>query len=316
MRSFVLLIALWMAPCLAASQLRAADSAPPAKATPGELPKGAGGRELNLDFEQGTLDDWTAQGEAFRKQPIEGDAVAKRRRDMQSEHTGTFWIGGYERQQDKAQGTLVSAPFVVTKRYASFRVGGGSHSTTCVELVRRDTNRAFFRVSGTDRENLTPVVVDLDEQQGREIFIRLVDRHSGGWGHINFDDFRLHAVRPAFRNTRITAADIYEHAGLEPEEAAAAMTLPAGFKATLFAGEPDVVQPIAMALDDRGRMWIAEAYSYPIRVAEEKARDRILIFEDTDGDGRFDKRTVFADKLNLVSGLEVGFGGVWVGAAP
>ena len=48
----------------------------------------------------------------------------------------------------------------------------------------------------------------------------------------------------------------------------------------------------------------------------DKGRDRILIFEDTDGDGKFDKRTVFAEGLNLVSGLEVGFGGVWVGAAP
>ena len=94
------------------------------------------------------------------------------------------------------------------------------------------------------------------------------------------------------------------------------MTVPPGFKVTLFAGEPDVVQPIAMAIDDRGRLWVAEAYSYPRRVPEDQARDRILIFEDTDGDGRFDTRKVFADQLNLVSGLEVGFGGVWVGAAP
>src|SRR5262245_48679699 len=105
-------------------------------------------------------------------------------------------------------------------------------------------------------------------------------------------------------------------AGLGPKEAAAAMTAPAGFRVHLFAGEPDVKQPIAMALDDRGRLWVAEAYTYPRRAAEGKGTDRILIFEDTDGDGAFDKRTVFADKLNLVSGLEVGFGGVWVGAAP
>lgn len=104
--------------------------------------------------------------------------------------------------------------------------------------------------------------------------------------------------------------------GLSPEEAALAMTLPPGFHARLVAGEPDVVQPIAMAFDDRGRLWVAEAYSYPERVAEDKARDRILILEDTNGDAKFDKRTVFADKLNLVSGLELGFGGVYVGAAP
>ncbi len=113
-----------------------------------------------------------------------------------------------------------------------------------------------------------------------------------------------------------TAADVYAHSGLGPEDAARAMTLPPGFRATLFAGEPDVVQPIAMAIDDRGRIWVAEAYSYPRRVPDHQARDRILIFEDTDGDGRFDTRKVFADRLNLVSGLEVGFGGVWVGASP
>src|SRR5258705_9133604 len=94
------------------------------------------------------------------------------------------------------------------------------------------------------------------------------------------------------------------------------MTLPPGFKATLFAGEPDVKQPIAFAIDDRGRLWIAEAYTYPIRAAEGKGKDRILIFEDTDGDGRFETRKVFLENLNLVSGLEIGFGGVWVGAAP
>ena len=106
------------------------------------------------------------------------------------------------------------------------------------------------------------------------------------------------------------------YAGLAPEAAAQAMTVPPGFKVTLFAGEPDVVQPIAMAIDDRGRLWIAEAYSYPRRVPDKEAKDRILILEDTDGDGRFDTRKVFADHLNLVSGLEIGFGGVWVGAAP
>ena len=94
------------------------------------------------------------------------------------------------------------------------------------------------------------------------------------------------------------------------------MTVPDGFQVTLFAGEPDVVQPIAFTIDDRGRLWVAEAYSYPRRVPDDQANDRILIFEDTDGDGQFDTRKVFAEKLNLVSGLEVGFGGVWVGAAP
>jgi putative membrane-bound dehydrogenase-like protein len=104
--------------------------------------------------------------------------------------------------------------------------------------------------------------------------------------------------------------------GLRPLESAKAIALPPGFRAELFAGEPDVRQPIAFAIDDRGRVWVAEAYAYPRRQPEGQGRDRILVFEDRNRDGRFDRRTVFADDLNLVSGLEVGFGGVWVGAAP
>lgn len=104
--------------------------------------------------------------------------------------------------------------------------------------------------------------------------------------------------------------------GLAPAEAAAAMSVPPGFSVKLLAAEPDVRQPIAMCFDDRGRLWVAEAYAYPKRVAPEEARDRILIFEDTDGDHVLDSRKVFKEKLNLVSGLAVGFGGVWVGAAP
>ncbi len=121
---------------------------------------------------------------------------------------------------------------------------------------------------------------------------------------------------PAAPPPRPTPPDVYRYDGLPPEKAAAAMTVPEGFRVQLFAGEPDVRQPIAFCLDDRGRVWVAEAYSYPTRRPDNEARDRILIFEDTDGDGKFDKRTVFMEGLNLVSGLEVGFGGVWIGAAP
>jgi putative membrane-bound dehydrogenase-like protein len=95
------------------------------------------------------------------------------------------------------------------------------------------------------------------------------------------------------------------------------MTLPEGFRVTLFAGEPDVAQPIALALDDRGRLWVAECYSYPDWLAEGKeGRDRILIFEDSDGDGRFDARRVFWDRAANLSGLEIGFGGVWLCSTP
>ena len=100
-----------------------------------------------------------------------------------------------------------------------------------------------------------------------------------------------------------------------PSHAAETMKLPEGFRVTVFAEEPEVEQPIGMCVDDRGRVWIAEAFSYP-NFSEQGQGDRILILEDTDGDGKADKRTVFFDKLNYVTGLEVGFGGVWVMSPP
>jgi putative membrane-bound dehydrogenase-like protein len=103
---------------------------------------------------------------------------------------------------------------------------------------------------------------------------------------------------------------------IPPRDAPRHMTLPDGFRVTLFAGEPDVRQPIAMALDDRGRLWVAECYSYPHWLHTPQGKDRILIFEDRDGDGHFDTCKVFIDNLANVSGLQVGFGGVWVCATP
>lgn len=92
------------------------------------------------------------------------------------------------------------------------------------------------------------------------------------------------------------------------------MVVPDGFQITLFAGEPDVKQPISFCIDDRGRIWVAEAYNYPNR--DKPPQDRIIVLEDKDGDGLADRRTVFFDKLTYVTGIEVGFGGVWVMSPP
>jgi len=191
----------------------------------GILPTGKDGRPLNLDFETGTLQDWTATGAAFDRQPIKGDTVFPRRNDMRSQHHGNFWIGTYEILGDGPQGTLTSKSFKVTQPFAAFLVAGGSHANTRVELVRADNQEVFFKTSGYDSENLRPIVVDLHSVQGKEIFIRLIDKESGGWGHINFDDFRLYAERPSFPNefdpAKLAAAaqmpmDAIKFAGLSP----------------------------------------------------------------------------------------------------
>ncbi len=105
-------------------------------------------------------------------------------------------------------------------------------------------------------------------------------------------------------------------AGQTAQEALKNLQLPGGFKAELIAAEPDIVQPIAMTWDERGRLWVVEGTSYPKPREPGAGQDRILILEDADGNGSFETRKVFAEGISLASGIEVGFGGVWVGAAP
>ncbi len=104
--------------------------------------------------------------------------------------------------------------------------------------------------------------------------------------------------------------------GFSPTDAAENMKVPPGFSVDLIASEPELVQPIAMCFDDRGRIWMIEGNTYPQKAPEGEGRDRILILEDADANGTFESKKVFADGLNLASGIAVGFGGVWVGAAP
>ena len=99
------------------------------------------------------------------------------------------------------------------------------------------------------------------------------------------------------------------------EEAVQKMTVPEGFSVELVAAEPDVMNPVAMCIDEQGRFWITESFEYPRREPG-PGRDRIKVLEDTDGDGRVDKVTVFAEGLNIPSGIAVGHGGVWVANSP
>ena len=103
-----------------------------------------------------------------------------------------------------------------------------------------------------------------------------------------------------------------------PDQALENVRLPEGFRASLFAAEPAVRQPIAICTDERGRLWVAENYSYAESSVnfDRAQRDRIVILEDADGDGVHDSRRVFWDEGQLLTSVEVGFGGVFVLCAP
>lgn len=101
-----------------------------------------------------------------------------------------------------------------------------------------------------------------------------------------------------------------------PAEAQKLFQVPPGFEVRLFASEPEVVNPVAMTWDERGRLWVVELYEYPMGKPGEKGRDRIKVLEDTDADGVSDKVSVFADGMTLATGVLVGNGGVYVGETP
>ena len=113
-----------------------------------------------------------------------------------------------------------------------------------------------------------------------------------------------------------TAPEIYgqgvrDTEARSPEDEQAGFHLPDGFEAQLFAAEPQIAKPLNMAWDTRGRLWVTNTieYPYPAKAGAEP-RDSIKILEDTDGDGRADKVTTFADKLNIPMGLLPTAGGV------
>src|SRR6266700_6641526 len=103
--------------------------------------------------------------------------------------------------------------------------------------------------------------------------------------NLDFEDFKFYAQRPKFDNELEPAktaaesppADIVPYAGLSPQDACDKASLPPGFKMQLFAGEPDVKQPIAFCLDDRGRVWVAEGYTYPRRHGKPPPDDRTSV---------------------------------------
>jgi len=103
-----------------------------------------------------------------------------------------------------------------------------------------------------------------------------------------------------------------------PQESLKMLHLPPGFKATLFAAEPEVQNPIAMAWDSKGRMWVAENYTYAERQKrfDLGLKDRVIILEDKDWDGIAETRKVFTQDVQMLTSVEVGRGGAWLMCPP
>lgn len=312
----------------------------PAQEQEGVIPSDVQGKALNLGFESGTLEGWQATGNAFRGQPVKVDGISQRWPGQVSNKVGDYFIGGYELEKDAGVGTLQSPWFRVTHPYAGFLLSGGDAVSTRVEILRFQSDTeppvVYAQAVGNNREQMRRVAIDLRPIQDAVIAVRLVDENAGGWGHLNFDDFRfydappvtiepdtskrttfnaiLHTLRPnSVEGNETTNADQDQRVALKTLES---MFVPPGFSVDAIASEPRVHQPIAFAWDSRGRLWVVEGHSYPQKRPTGEGLDRIVILEDADANGSFESRKVFTEGLNLASGIELGYGGVWIGAAP
>ncbi|MBI5802390.1 MAG: c-type cytochrome [Verrucomicrobia bacterium] len=114
----------------------------------------------------------------------------------------------------------------------------------------------------------------------------------------------------------LTAKDMPRFPAVEPTNAAATFQVKKGFRLELVASEPLVNSPVTMAFDEHGRLFVVEMIDYSERRDETPHAGRIRLLEDTDGDGKFDKSTVFADNLPWPTALICYGGGIFIGATP
>ncbi len=142
---------------------------------------------------------------------------------------------------------------------------------------------------------------------------------SGAKSELAVDDSATHALPEVLTNYQPSAktGNTEYHYG---NDALASLTVPEGYRIELFASEkefPNLANPLQLSFDDKGRLWVAVAPTYPhYRPGDPMPDDKILIYEDTNGDGRADKETVFADGLHLPIGFEFAPEGVYVSQEP
>lgn len=174
-------------------------------------------RSFNNDFETGDLTDWEEKtGDAFDFQPTYGDNPTERNRGQPSQHQGDWWLGLAEKYQgpdkgaklgqkpgdmnknaaggnapDLPQGTLTSIEFTIVGETMNFLMGGGNRpwgddNPCCVNLLIND--KVERTMTGSNTESMTRREWDVSDLKGKTAQLRVIDNHSAGWGHPNFDD--------------------------------------------------------------------------------------------------------------------------------
>ncbi|MDA7881284.1 DUF1080 domain-containing protein [Akkermansiaceae bacterium] len=191
-------------------------------------------------------------------------------------------------------------------------------------LIRARGNRIEIHINGTHFTTLE----DYQKNEAELSGLIAVQIHSGsGPAKIQFRDITLTSFQSKPTPEPVTSApgrltsspllwNLNSNPAGEENDITSNMFIPEGFQVETIARDPLLRQPIAFTFDSRGRIWIAEAYAYPRRQKEGEGKDRLIILEDKDHDGSFESHKVFADNLNLISGFEIGYGGVFAACAP
>jgi mono/diheme cytochrome c family protein/glucose/arabinose dehydrogenase len=142
---------------------------------------------------------------------------------------------------------------------------------------------------------------------------------AGKTTNLTVDDSKTHplpAVQTNYRNAKEGQPIDYKYG----DDALKTLTVPEGYKISLFASEkefPNLANPMQMSFDTKGRLWVAVMPTYPhYRPGDAMPNDKILIYEDTDNDGKADKEIIFADQLHLPIGIEFAAEGVYIAQEP
>jgi putative membrane-bound dehydrogenase-like protein len=181
-------------------------------------------------------------------------------------------------------------------------------------LVAAFKGRVFYASAGTDAAAWMVPAFHTKVEQG---IVALVDAPTKlAWQQLEMPGTVYVDGLPVPNYEQRVPAPKYQ-LPLTVQESMKFIQTPAEFSVQLFASEPDLVKPISFNFDERGRLWVIETVDYPNKILNgQPGDDRIKILEDTNGDGRADKFTVFADHLNIPTSLTFANGGVVVSQAP
>lgn len=152
-----------------------------------------------FDFEGG-YDGWEVSGEAFGKQPVRVDEVPDYQGDLGAKGKGLVNShasapGDSTEEKDAATGRLLSPEFTIDRNFLSYLIGGGKNRQAVAVRLLIDGNEPIIR-TGQNKNAMTPMVIDVVRHQGKKARIEILDKATGGWGHIGADQFVLTDRRP------------------------------------------------------------------------------------------------------------------------